>query len=275
MIGSSPVLLSLSLCSLLQHHLHQSVNHIGSSSGIFILKSQNTENYIVENLTESLQILCGQLHSACFGGIDYPNQFKDGRKGGRSIQVIAKSFIHRLIGSLNLRIKSHTSLRIHSESPFFSGMSPILILRSFPSGKGIEVTGSLHEFRKSLLGCLKSLIREIQSPAIVGLKDEETYGHRAICLFQSRMSTAEHLRQGNEITQTLTHLLSIDGYHIVMHPIMHTFSMAASHILGYLTFVVREHQVHSTTVYVKFASQVLLPHHRALQMPARETLAPW
>ena len=39
--------------------------------------------------------------------------------------------------------------------------------------------------------------------------------------------------------------------------------------------MMREHQVHSAAVYVKLLPEILLAHHGALQMPAREAFAPW
>ena len=55
---------------------------------------------------------------------------------------------------------------------------------------------------------------------------------------------------------------------------MHPLSAPGSLVLGYLAFVVGEHQIHSASVDIKLPSQILLPHHRALQVPARETLSP-
>ena len=88
------------------------------------------------------------------------------------------------------------------------------------------------------------------------------------------MLAREELRQGNEIAQGLAHLLAVDGYHIVMHPVMHPGGAAGSDVLSDLALVVREHQVHSAAVYVELAAQVLLSHHGALQMPSREAFAP-
>ena len=38
--------------------------------------------------------------------------------------------------------------------------------------------------------------------------------------------------------------------------------------------MVREHQVHTATVDVELMAKILLTHHGALEMPARETLSP-
>ncbi len=50
--------------------------------------------------------------------------------------------------------------------------------------------------------------------------------------------------------------------------------MAGGHVLGDFAFMMREHQIHSAPVDVEFPTEVFLPHHRALQMPAREAFAP-
>ena len=54
------------------------------------------------------------------------------------------------------------------------------------------------------------------------LENEETNRHRSVCLLQLRVLALEKLGKSDEIAERLAHLLSVDGNHIVMHPIMHT-----------------------------------------------------
>ena len=106
------------------------------------------------------------------------------------------------------------------------------------------------------------------------LENEEADSHRSVSLLKLRMLTLEKLRESDEIAERLAHLLSIDGNHIVVHPVMHALSAARSLVLGNLAFVVREHQIHSATVNVELPAEIFLTHHGALEMPARKTLSP-
>ena len=108
----------------------------------------------------------------------------------------------------------------------------------------------------------------------MGLQDEETNGHRTVGLAQLGMVPAEQLGQRDEVSQGFPHLLAVDGNHIVVHPVMDPLRTAGSHVLGDFAFVVREHQVHSAPMDVEGFAQVLGAHHRALQVPAGEAVAP-
>ena len=108
----------------------------------------------------------------------------------------------------------------------------------------------------------------------MSLKNEETDGHRTVSLRQAFVLTAEELCQSNEITQTLAHLLPVDGNHVVVHPIVHHVAALAGHGLCDFTLMVWENQVHSSTVDVEMVAQVLATHGRTLAMPTGETVAP-
>ena len=108
----------------------------------------------------------------------------------------------------------------------------------------------------------------------MGLEDEEAYGHGSVGLLQLGMVAGEELRQGDEVAQRLAHLLAVDGDHVVVHPVVDAAGAARRLVLGYLAFMVGKNQVHSATVDVEFAAEVFLPHHRAFEMPAGETVAP-
>ena len=88
------------------------------------------------------------------------------------------------------------------------------------------------------------------------------------------MITCKELLQGNEVVVRLTHLLAINRQHIVVHPVFHSGMSHRSLCLGNLTLVMREDQVHATTVDIKLLAQILPAHSRALTVPARETIAP-
>ena len=88
------------------------------------------------------------------------------------------------------------------------------------------------------------------------------------------MLAAEEFRQGDEVAKALAHLLTVDGDHVVVNPVVHALSATGSYILGNLAFVVREHQVHSAAMDVEHFAKVFFSHHGALQVPAGETVAP-
>ena len=88
------------------------------------------------------------------------------------------------------------------------------------------------------------------------------------------MFAGEELLKGDEIAQTLTHFLPIDGNHVVVHPVANHLVALACNGLSNLAFVVREYQIHPTAVYIKVVSQVLSSHSRALAVPSGETVAP-
>ena len=106
------------------------------------------------------------------------------------------------------------------------------------------------------------------------LEYEEPDRHRTVRPLEFLVLTAEQLRQRYEVAQALAHLLAVDGYHIVVHPVMHALCPAAGNVLRNLALVMREHQVHSSSVYVKYFSEVFFSHYRALEMPSGETFSP-
>ena len=106
------------------------------------------------------------------------------------------------------------------------------------------------------------------------LKYKKSNCHWTKSLGQQRMVSCKKLFQINKIAQRFSHFLSVNGNHIVVHPIFHTVLAQSRFILGNLTFVVRKHQIHSTTVYIKLFAQVFSSHSRTFQMPSRKTLTP-
>ena len=127
----------------------------------------------------------------------------------------------------------------------------------------------------TLFGSLQCLVAEIHSAAIMSLKYEETDCHWRIGLRQQLMRTVEELIESNEVTQRLAHLCSVDGYHVVVHPVLYHMVSHCSHTLCNLTFVVREHKVHTATMYIELLAKVFAAHCSTLTVPAGETIAPW
>ena len=55
---------------------------------------------------------------------------------------------------------------------------------------------------------------------------------------------------------------------------MHHLVTLAGYSLGYLTFVVREHQIHASTMNIEMVAQILSSHSSTFTMPSRESLTP-
>ena len=88
------------------------------------------------------------------------------------------------------------------------------------------------------------------------------------------MIASKELLQSDEVAKTLTHLLTIDGNHIVVHPVTNHLVALRSYSLRNLALVVRENQIHAATVNIKVAAQVLASHGSTLAVPSWETIAP-
>ena len=88
------------------------------------------------------------------------------------------------------------------------------------------------------------------------------------------MLAAEDLIQGDEVAETLAHLLTIDGDQVIVQPVANHRMTHRGDRLGNLTLVVRKDQIQSTTVDVKLIPQILASHRGALAVPAGEADAP-
>ena len=88
------------------------------------------------------------------------------------------------------------------------------------------------------------------------------------------MLPAEELLQRDEVAQRFAHFLSVDGDHIVVHPVVHHVVALRGHGLRNLAFVVRENQVHAAAVYVEVRAQIFASHGGALAVPAGKSVAP-
>ena len=65
------------------------------------------------------------------------------------------------------------------------------------------------------------------------------------------MIAREELLQRDEVIVRLTHLLTVDGQHIVVHPVLHSGMAHRSLSLGNLTLMVGEHQIQTTAVDIE------------------------
>ena len=88
------------------------------------------------------------------------------------------------------------------------------------------------------------------------------------------MRTCEELVESDEVAQRLAHLGAVYGNHIVVHPILHNRLAHCSHALRNLTFVVREHKVHTAAVNIELLAQIFAAHCSTLAVPAGEAVAP-
>ena len=66
----------------------------------------------------------------------------------------------------------------------------------------------------------------------------------------------------------------VDPNEAVMHPDIYEAVTGCSAGLGYLVLMMRELQIHSTTMDVKMTAQAVDRHGRAFDMPARSAIAP-
>ena len=89
------------------------------------------------------------------------------------------------------------------------------------------------------------------------------------------MITAKHFCKLNYIVVALAHLFTIDGNHIVVHPVAHWRMVIADGTLCNFTFMVRKLQIHATAMDIKFCSQIFGCHCGTFNVPAGKTLAPW
>ena len=95
----------------------------------------------------------------------------------------------------------------------------------------------------------------------MSLQDEETYRHWRISLRKDvGTASCKELFKSDEIAERLAHLLAIDCNHIVVHPVADGIMSRMSHRLRYLAFMMREHQIHATTVNVERVAKIFLPH---------------
>ena len=85
----------------------------------------------------------------------------------------------------------------------------------------------------------------------------------------------QELLDGEEVALGLGHLAAFDLQEAVVHPVIgHDAGAMRAARLGDLVFMMREDQVEPAAVNVEHLAEVMLAHHRALDMPARTAAAP-
>ena len=173
----------------------------------------------------------------------------------RSLQVVVHCFIATLAESLYEFVGFSITVAAHRNA--------------------IKVVKSIHQSFIPFLGSLQSLIGEVDSTAIMRRKDEETNCHRRIGLRETRMISREELLQSNEVSKALSHLLTIDRNHVVMHPIVHHLVTLTGNSLGNLTFMVWKYKIHATTMNIEMTAEIFPSHSRTLAMPTWEAYTPW
>ena len=133
---------------------------------------------------------------------------------------------------------------------------------------------AFEESFESFFGSFQCFAAKIDRAPVVSLQNKEADGHRAESFTKQGVSTGKKLFQRNKITQRLSHFLSTDGNHVVVHPVAHRIFTQCSTGLRNFAFMVWKHQVHPTAVDVELFAQVFSTHGRAFHMPTRETFAP-
>ena len=223
----------------------------GAAGGLFVTKAQDTVHDVVEKLPEG-----GLVGLRQFPAIDHLHGLEQMRDGDRRIQVVAEGVVDVLDEGLYLRGGRFLDFARNDRLPC------------------AQLPTSLHQALVALFGGSEGFVGEVQGAAVMGLEDEEADGHRAVGAVQFGMVAAEQLRQGDEVPEGLAHLLPVDGDHVVMDPVMHALGTAGGLVLRDLALMVREHQVHAASMDVELLAEVLLPHHGALEVPAREAFTP-
>ena len=168
----------------------------------------------------------------------------------------------------------HGIVAVLSQSVHVLHLHPGLSLHLLSLLQSLQGLPSVHQSCQAFLCALQGLVAEVHGAAVVCLQDEETYGHGRVSTLQAFVLAGKELRQGDEVVVRLAHLLAVDGYHVVVHPVCHHGVSLACLCLCYLALVVGEDEVKSSAVYVEALAQVLLAHCRALAVPSWETLAP-
>ena len=88
------------------------------------------------------------------------------------------------------------------------------------------------------------------------------------------MVARKELLQRDEVVIRLTHLLTVDGQHVVVHPVLDGGMTHRGLSLGYLTLMVWKHEVHAATVDIELLAQILTSHRCTFAVPARESVTP-
>ena len=84
-----------------------------------------------------------------------------------------------------------------------------------------QVVNGCHKTLVALLSGFQGIVGEVNRSAVMSRENEETDSHRRVSLVEGRMVAGEELIQCDEVAERLTHFLSVNGYHVVVHPVLH------------------------------------------------------
>lgn len=121
---------------------------------------------------------------------------------------------------------------------------------------------------------LQCLIAKVNRAAVVRLKDKETNGHGAVCLSQHGMRAIEELIERNQITQWFTHFCSVNGNHVVVHPVVNQCRHPAMPPLCYFYLWWGKTRSMPPPWISKCSPKILTSHGGTFAMPSGETIAP-
>ena len=88
------------------------------------------------------------------------------------------------------------------------------------------------------------------------------------------MFSGKKLFQINKITKRFSHFFSINCNHIVVHPVVNRHTIITCIALGYFSFMMWKHKIHTSSMYVKCFTKIFLSHSRTFHMPSRKTFSP-
>ena len=120
---------------------------------------------------------------------------------------------------------------------------------------------------------LECTLRVVDRRAIVRTEKHEAE--------RERMVFIQHLSNGEKVSERFGHLFRVNLHEAVVHPVSNKrifirarAAVACGARLREFVFVVREHQILTTTVNIDSRSQHFFNHGAALDVPPRTTLAP-
>ena len=138
----------------------------------------------------------------------------------------------------------------------------------------VELGKAVDEALQTFAAGFEGFVGEVDGGAVVGLEDEEADGHGGVGFVEVGVLSGEEFLEGDEVAQALAHFLSVDGNHVVVHPVVDHVVALGSDGLCYFAFVVGEDEVHAAAVDVEVVAEVFASHGGALAVPAGEAVAP-
>src|SRR5688572_20993913 len=107
------------------------------------------------------------------------------------------------------------------------------------------------------------------------LQDKESYCHRVKGFFEQRVIPTQQFGKLDHIVITLPHFSPVNCDHVIMNPVTNGCLVIANCTLGDLAFMMREQEVHSTSMNIKLCPQVFSGHRRTFNVPSGKSNSPW